>query len=162
MTSPDLLQSLRFLQDVSGEHLSHIGQIAEVREVADSFVLFREGDTPAYVYLILEGRVSLEICVAGKGCKRIQTFGRGELVGWSPLLQSGPMTATARAMGPCQLVALHAHQLLALCTKSPSLGMELMRRTALALAQRLNATRLQLLDIYRQELPVVDDRGGPA
>jgi CRP-like cAMP-binding protein len=65
------------------------------------------------------------------------------------------MTATARALAPTRLVALDASQVLALCHHDPAFGFTLMRRTAQALAARLSATRLQLLDVYRQELPVV-------
>jgi CRP-like cAMP-binding protein len=98
--------------------------------------------------------------VPGRGPTQFQTIGSGELLGWTPLLGPGPMTATARALTPTQLVVINAAQVLALCTHDPKFGYELLRRTARALARRLAATRLQLLDVYRDLLPVVGDEGG--
>jgi len=155
MVSPDELGEIRFFQGLSETHLKHIAQIAELQTVASGAPVFREGDASSHVYIVSEGRVSLEIRVPGRGAVQIQTVGSGELLGWSPMLESGPMTATARSVAPSRLIALHVPQLLALCQRDPSLATELMRRTALALAQRLKATRLQLLDVYRQEMPAI-------
>ena len=41
-----------------------------------------------------------------------------------------------------------------LCDHDPQFGYELMRRTALALAKRLSATRMQLVNVYGDQLPV--------
>jgi hypothetical protein len=56
---------------------------------------------------------------------------------------------------PTTLLILDARQLVTLCEHNPRFGYEFMRRTALALSQRLSATRLQLMDIYRHDLPVI-------
>ena len=92
--------------------------------------------------------------MSGRETKRLQTVGKGELLGWSPLLGQVEMTATARAMQPTRLVSIDATQLLALCEHNPRFGLEFMKRTAQALSKRLSATRLQLLDVYNDELPV--------
>jgi CRP-like cAMP-binding protein len=103
----------------------------------------------------------VEICAPGRGCTTVYTVGPGELLGWSPLLGAGPMTGTARAVTPAQVVVVNAGQVLAVCAHDPYFGMEFMRRTAGALAFRLNATRLQLLDVYRQEMSYAPLEGGP-
>jgi CRP-like cAMP-binding protein len=159
MVSEEVLGGLCFLHDVGDEYLRQIASIAECLEVPAGRTVFREGDATAYIYLVAEGRVALEIQMP-VGAVRIETIGAGELLGWTPVLKAGPMTATARTLTPCRLIVLRAPQVLALFEHSPRLGLEFMRRTALALADRLNATRLQLLDVYRQELPVVSDPGG--
>jgi CRP-like cAMP-binding protein len=160
MVATEILEALHFLRGVAEEHVRRIAEIAEMRDIPAGNVVFREGDVISHVYLVATGRVSLEIRVPGRPAVQIQTIGPGELLGWSPILDAGPMTATARATIPSRLVTLHAAQLGALCRHAPQLGTEIMRRTALALAERLNATRLQLLDVYRHELPVVQDWGG--
>jgi CRP-like cAMP-binding protein len=160
MIPPETLSGLCFLQGLADEHLQHLAALAVVKDVPAGAVVFREGEASTHVYLPLEGRVALEIR-GPRGMVRLHTVGTGELLGWSPLLgPAGPMTATARALGPCRLLALHAPQLLALAEHNPKLGMELLRRTALALARRLDATRLHLLDVFRDDLTVVTDQGG--
>jgi CRP-like cAMP-binding protein len=159
MRLPEGLGELRFFQGLPAGTLELLGSLAEGREVPGRGVVFREGEPSTFVHVVVAGRVALEINVPGRGAVAIHTIGPGELLGWSPLLGPGPMTATARAVVPSRLVSLHAPQLLALCEHNPALGLELMRRTARALAQRLGATRLQLLDVYRNELPAAGERG---
>jgi CRP-like cAMP-binding protein len=71
------------------------------------------------------------------------------------VLDHVPLTATARAVTPCRLVALDVPRLLALCECHPRLGFTLMRRMVGVLAKRLGATRTQLFEAYRAGLPVV-------
>jgi CRP-like cAMP-binding protein len=155
----DQLRGLRLFEGVAEEHLAALAAVAEVREVPAGAVVFREGESTPYVYAVVDGRIGLELRVAGRGSVLVHTVGAGELLGWSPLLQLGPMTATARAVTPCRLLALRAPQVLAVAEQSPRFGMELMRRAAVALAQRLNATRLHLLDVFKAELPLAPGGG---
>jgi CRP-like cAMP-binding protein len=56
------------------------------------------------------------------------------------------MTASAKALVPCRVLALDTGRVKALAEEDPRFGMELMRRVAVTVAKRLNATRLQLLE----------------
>ena len=158
MHPPDLLATLRgigFLHDIDDGHLKRLIPIAEVKSFPEGTTLFREGQSHPQVYLVIEGSIALEVRVSARESKRFQTVGAGELLGWSPLLGQVEMTATARALRPSTLAAIDAVQLLAICEHDPKFGFEFMRRTARALSKRLAATRLQLLDVYRAELPGV-------
>jgi CRP/FNR family transcriptional regulator, cyclic AMP receptor protein len=79
--------------------------------------------------------------------------GEGELLGWSPVLEQSQLTATARALAATTAVEINASQILTVCEHDPRFGFELMRRAARALAKRLNATRLQLVDVYGNQMP---------
>jgi CRP-like cAMP-binding protein len=158
----ETLKSVRFLYDIADDHLWQIASVAELREFPTNAVVFREGQTSPSLYLVVEGNVSLEINVPDRGRIRFETVGAGELLGWSPLLQAGPMTATARTLAPTRLIALDAAQVKALCAHDTGFGYELVQRAAQALSQRLAATRLQLLDVYRDLLPLGPEEGEPA
>jgi CRP/FNR family cyclic AMP-dependent transcriptional regulator len=158
MTEPTLVETLRtsrFLEDISEEELQRIASVGQLETHQPGAVIFREGEEVSCVFLVADGSVSLEICLPGQGCRRIQTIGQGELLGWSPLLGKVPMSATAWALTGVRLVALDAAQMQALFHFDPRFGYTFMRRAVAALATRLNATRLQLLDVYRSELPLV-------
>jgi CRP-like cAMP-binding protein len=160
MSEPALLEVLRqtrFFNGAPDAELQQIASVARLECYPVGRVLFRAGERLPRSFLVVEGSVALELPVSGRGSRSIHTVGRGELVGWSPLLNQEPMTATARTLTTAQVIALDAAQVLALCHHDTQLGFALMRRVALALAQRLNATRLQLLDIYRYELPPAAD-----
>ncbi|MFO0891174.1 MAG: Crp/Fnr family transcriptional regulator [Isosphaeraceae bacterium] len=152
-----VLREIHFLHDFPDAYLEPLASIASLRRYAPGTLVFREGQKESNLHLIVDGAVSLEFCTPGLGCKRLQTVGGGELLGWSPLLGLGEMSATARVLRPTTLLVVDARQLLALCEHNPRFGYELMKRTALALSQRLSATRLQLLDVYRHDLPVIPE-----
>ncbi len=151
------LRSLRLLERFPEELLAPLAAIASVESFPAGAVLFRQGDAARTSYLVIEGTVALEVCAPGVGCKRILTVTSGELLGWSPVLEQEHLTATARALTPTRAVAMDGRQVLALCEHNPRFGYEFMRRTALALARRLNATRLQLLDVYGPEMASTPD-----
>lgn len=152
---PGVLREIRFLHDFPDAYLEPLASVASLRRCPPGTVVFREGQRESNIHLVVEGSVSLECCTAGTGCRRLHTVGRGELLGWSPVLGLGAMTATARVLDPTILLVIDARQLAALCEHNPRFGYEFMRRTALALSQRLSATRLQLLDVYHHALPAV-------
>jgi CRP/FNR family transcriptional regulator, cyclic AMP receptor protein len=151
----ETLREIRFLHDMAPEHLELIANHARVREFNENDVVFREGDPAESIYLVIFGNVSLEICAAGSGCKQILTIGPGELLGWSALLDQSRYTARARTPQTARLVEINVPQLLKVCDGDPKFGYELMRRTALALANRLSATRMQLIDAYGIQMPTV-------
>jgi CRP/FNR family cyclic AMP-dependent transcriptional regulator len=143
----DMLDDIDFLKGLAPEARGYLAAIGELREYPPGTVLFQEGKESCQVYLVSSGKVELEMRVPGVGAMPIQTVGPGELLGWSPVLQLGPMTATARALTRCRVVAFNVRRLLDRCEEMPPLGMEFLRRTSATMAQRLNATRLRLLNL---------------
>lgn len=170
MTEEDVLQKLRsihLLDKLPDELLTPLSEISRVEEFPAGAVIFRQGDPAKTVFLLTEGNVSLEICAPGVGCRRILTVAPGELLGWSPALDLDRMTATARALSMTRAIAADGRQLLAICEQHPRFGYEFMKRAALALSRRLNATRLQLLDVYGGQMAGAPDESvsipaGPA
>lgn len=157
--SPEFLGTLAFLAPATPEELRLLAPAARLERHATGTVLFREGESLARVFVVTEGTLGLEVVGKDHRPRRFQTVGPGELLGWSPLLGPGPMTATARAVTEAAVVALDAAAVLALCDSDPRFGFQFMKRTAAAIAARLSATRLQLLDVYRHELPTPSEGG---
>jgi CRP/FNR family transcriptional regulator, cyclic AMP receptor protein len=153
----DALRGIQFLRDSSDDLIDELASVAQVVEFSDGSVIFRQGDTASTMYLVVEGNVSLEICAPGVGCKRILTVGRGELLGWSPVLEQSRLTATARTLSGVQAIAFSGPQIIAICEQNPRFGYWFMKRAAMALAKRLNATRLQLLDVFGTKMPAAAD-----
>lgn len=137
----DELAEVAFVRGLAPEHVRQLALLARSQECLAGTVLFREGQESASVYLVLRGNVSLEIEVSGRGPVPVQTVTAGELLGWSPVLRLGPMTATARALTRCRLAVLDAARVVALTEQDPRFGVEFLRRTAATMAQRLSAAR---------------------
>ena len=145
----DKLDKLNFCKGLSMEYLRRLSAAGEVKAYQPGDRLFFEGQSSQEVYLLTDGEVVLETSLPGQDAMRLQTVGPGELLGWSPVLGLGVMTATARAATPCHVLALNADRILSLAEEDPKFVLEFMRRVAITLARRLNATRLQLVEAYR-------------
>ena len=78
----------------------------------------------------------------------IETLDAGEVVGWSWLFAPYRWQLDARATEACRLVAFDGACLRGKCDADHELGYQLMRRFAAQIVERLQATRLQLLDVY--------------
>jgi CRP-like cAMP-binding protein len=153
MVLPDMLEEVDFLKGIPDAFLPYVAAIGELREAEPGTVLFQEGKESCSVFLLLSGKVELTMRVAGVGTMSIQTVGPGELLGWSPLLGLGAMTATGRTLARCRLVALNVRRMRELCDEAPQFGLEFLRRTAATMAQRLSATRLRLLSLVSVASP---------
>lgn len=151
MTSNNLLEALQAMDFTSGlkpEHLEKLASMATERSYSEGEILFREGDLCQVVYLVREGQVAIQIHVPGRGRLNILTVGPGQLVGWSALFARRLMTATVCATTATRLIAINADQLRVACEEDHHLGHALIWRVAEIIAERLKATRLQLLDMF--------------
>ena len=97
----------------------------------------------------------LQMRVPGRDDVRILSLGPGDMVAWSALLTGGRMTASAVALEDTEVVSVSARDVLAICESNHSFGYHVMRQMGQALADRLLATRLQLLDLFAETSPEV-------
>jgi CRP/FNR family transcriptional regulator, cyclic AMP receptor protein len=118
------------------------------REFKPGQEIFHEGGDANRFYLIHSGKVSLETFVPGCGRVTIQSLGSTEALGWSWLFPPHHWHFTATASGPTELIELDARYLREKIEENPDFGIELVTRTAKILLQRLQGTRLQLIDLY--------------
>ena len=143
------LQTIPWFQEISPEHFDKLAGISDVIELNAGKELFHQGDKQDYLYVILKGRIAIEIAVPGKGRARIYTAEPTEMLGWSsvtPVVRQ--RTASAVTVLPSTLIRMKASDLQQLCDQNHSFGYLVMRRIANVAASRLLVTRLQLLDIF--------------
>jgi CRP-like cAMP-binding protein len=147
------LAEVDFVRGFAPEYVRRLAQAARLEECLPGTVLFREGEFCPFVYLVLRGKVALEMDVPGRMPVLVQTVKTGELLSWSPLLGLGPMTVTALTLTRCRLAVFDAAQLLDMAEHEPRFGMEILRRTATVIAYRLHAARLASVESPREPLP---------
>jgi CRP-like cAMP-binding protein len=109
-------------------------------------VILREGEPADKFYLIRSGNVA--IYIDQRGHIPIQTIHQGDILGWSWLIPPHRYRFSAKAVENSRAVALDGRCLREKCEKNADLGYELLKRLMGIFTQRLEATRLQLLDIY--------------
>jgi CRP-like cAMP-binding protein len=110
--------------------------------------LFREGDEADTFYILRQGSVALEMFVPARGPVLIETIDAGEVVGWSWLFAPYRWHFDARALTAVRATGFDGACLRKKCGDDPALGYDLMGRFAQVLIERLQWTRLRLLDVY--------------
>ena len=143
-----LIQEHPFFSDLSASHLKFISSSAHRVEFLEGHYIFREGDPAKEFYVICDGLVAVELFVPGVGATTLQTVGEGEVLGWSWLTPPYRWHFRAKALQRTRAFVIDTDTLCAKCEEDHDLGYELLRRFATVIAARLDATRLQLLDIY--------------
>lgn len=147
-TLEPLLAKHPFFQGLDPEYLRLItGCASNIRMNAGEF-LFREGEDADRFFVIREGSVKLELFAGGRGPVTIQTIPENEIVGYSWLFPPYRWVFSGRAVTPVRLFVFDGLCLRGKCDDDPKLGYELMKRFSRMMMGRLQAARLQLLDLY--------------
>ncbi len=140
-----------FLASLRDDYLELlVGCASNVRFDAGEY-LFKEGQEADRFFMLRRGKVSVEIYRPNTGALTIQTLGEGEVLGWSWLVPPFHWQFDARATELIRAVALDGACLREKCEKDYYLGYEIMKRFSHIIMQRLQATRIQLLDLYGEE-----------
>ena len=111
-------------------------------------VIFREGEEANKFYLIRQGKVAVEMFAPSRGPIILQTLGEGEVLGWSWLVAPYRWRFDGRAVELTRAIALDGECLRGKCEEDHDLGYELMKRVSLVMEKLVQATRLQLADVY--------------
>ena len=123
------------------------GCASNVRFDAGAYI-FKEGDEANEFYLIRSGKVALELFAPQHKPLIVETLGVGEILGWSWLLPPFLWKFHAHAVQDTRAIALDGKCLRTKCEQNHDLGYEVLKRFAQIMERRLEATRLQLLDVY--------------
>ena len=153
MSLLEMMSESEFFRSTPPVILHLLEPIARERDFAPGVQIFAEGLKHPEIHIVLHGHVRLVMLIPRRGGTPILSVGSGEILGWTPLLSDSEMTATAVAVDSVKTLAFPADKLRELCESNHEIGFHFMKRLATAIAHRLTATRLQLLDLYKEHTP---------
>ena len=153
-TIDQLLSEVPAFAGMSPDQLELIAGCGLNRVFEDGEYIMREGDPADVFYVLRSGRVALEVYMPGRGALTIETLDHGELLGWSWLVPPYRVAFDAKAIGTVHAIAFDGACLRGKSDQDTELGYELMKRIVPVLVERLQATRVQLLDVYGGPGPV--------
>ena len=144
----DLVARHPLLAGLPGDGVALVAGCARNVAIGAGQLLVTEGDPADTLYLLRRGTVAIEIQAPGSGRVVIETLGPGDAVGWSWMFPPYRWHFDVRAVGPVGAVAVDGACLRAKAESDPAFGYELMKRLGAVILERLQATRLRLLDLY--------------
>ena len=110
--------------------------------------LFREGDESEVLGVVIKGRVALRTHVAERGDLTLLTVEPGDIYLWSALVPPYRATSTAVAIEALEAITFEGPALRAALREDAALAQALYPRVLVAVERRLNATRVQLLELF--------------
>jgi CRP-like cAMP-binding protein len=143
-----MLADLPFFDGLADDRLTLLAGCAGNVHFSAGDTLFRQGEPADVFYVVRHGSVALEIFVPTRGPVLIETIEPGEVIGWSWLFAPYRWHFDARALSTVRATGFDGACLRKKCDDDPVLGYDLMGRFAQVLMERLQWTRLRLLDVY--------------
>lgn len=138
-----------FLAGVPAEFQSFLCDCASLRRFGSQQEIFQEGAEADHFYLIISGKVALEATVPPHGRLSIDTLGAGDALGWSWLFPPHQWCFTATTMAPTDVISFGAVLLRQKASENPDFARELLTRITRVLVERLEATRREVIHLYR-------------
>jgi CRP/FNR family transcriptional regulator, cyclic AMP receptor protein len=147
-TIEELLGEVPALEALTPEHRDTVAGCARNQVFDPGARIMREGEPADAFYVIRAGQVALGTVMPGRGEVILQTLHDGELLGWSWLVPPYRNAFDARALEHLSALAFDGACLRGKCAEDAVLGYALLERFAAVIVERLQATRMRLLDLY--------------
>ena len=146
-TLADIVRAHPFAEGMKESHVLKLADMALEVQFARDQIIFRQGDESGLFYLIVSGKVAIEASAPGR-MLRVQTAGEGYELGWSSFLAKGGKHFQARTLEPVRALVFDGARLRQACEQDSGFGYQVLLRVLGVVARRLQATRMQLLDMY--------------
>lgn len=146
----DIIMDTPFFAGLAPRHLEALANCASRAYFEEGAYILREDEPAQSFYLIRFGQVALTTYIPRRGIVTLQTLHEGDLLGWSWLFPPFKWHFDGRAKSMVRVVQFNAPAVLQLCDQDHELGYQLMRRFAGMVIQRLQISRLQMLDVFGQ------------
>jgi len=143
-----ILTEQPFLAKLDEKHIQLLVGCASNVVFKEGEYIFREGQPADSFYIVRHGKVMVETFIPQKGPLVIDSLEVGDILGWSWLLSPYRWHFDARVSVETRAIAFDGKCLRAKLEDDHDLGFELMKRFASVISERLEATRLQLMDVY--------------
>ncbi|HYO45653.1 MAG TPA: cyclic nucleotide-binding domain-containing protein, partial [Gemmatimonadota bacterium] len=97
------LRQVELFGGLAADDLLQIASVAEERAFPAGDYLFHEGEEGDYMYLVLDGRIRVEV-----GGQEVAVIGAGKSTGEFAILDRRPRSASARALEDTRTLAIHS------------------------------------------------------
>lgn len=140
MTLEEGIRSSYIAHGLPQAHLDALVAIAEYKEFTDGEVVVKQFDRETDLYVLLEGRVSIET----QQHDLIARVKGGGIFGEISLIDERPRSATVTCQSACRLARIPAAALRDLLVTHPDMAAVILTNLARVLCERLRSANLQI------------------
>ncbi len=113
-------------------------------------LIFKQGDPADFLYLVVTGEVLITYKPDDGPPITVARVGEGGVVGWSAALGNRRYTSNAVCTVYTQMLRVRGEELRNLCNQYPDIGILILDRLAMIIAERLRSTHEQVITILKQ------------
>jgi CRP/FNR family transcriptional regulator, cyclic AMP receptor protein len=142
-----LIAEHAFFHDLAPRHIELCTEAAMLKEFKAGEVIFEEGDPANRFYIVRSGEV--EVLSEGEdgAAVSVQRIGPGDVLGWSWLFPPYYWHFDARAVTDTTAIFFYGTWLRDSCERDHDFGYVMLKRMSAIIIQRLQATRLRLVQL---------------
>ena len=118
-SAAEYLSAHEFFSEFSGDSLKFLCACSSIREINKGQILFRQGENADKFYVVLNGRISIEMPAIMGPTLKIQTLGKGQVLGWSWLIAPYKWNFQTKAEEDSELLQFDGAAILARCEQDP-------------------------------------------
>lgn len=144
----DALSGHPFLSGLGAGAIDRLTGMSVIEDISPGSWLLRQGAAAGAFRLVLAGRAAVELASPDRDPLVVATVHEGDVIGWSWLYPPHVAHFDVIALDPVRAVSIDAGELRTACAADHDLGFEIAYRLGRVVAARLEATRLQLMDVY--------------
>ncbi len=145
-STTEYLSAHKFFSEFSDDILKFLCECSSTMVIEKGQILFRQGDNADKFYVVLDGRISIQMPAIMGPTLEIQTLGKDQVLGWSWLIAPYKWNFQTRAEEDSELLQFDGTAILARCEQDPKFGYELLKKFADLMSVRLNAAREKMMD----------------
>lgn len=137
-----------FLLGLDGLSIQRLAAITTAESVPAGRHLLKTNEEADVLRLLVSGDVALELHDAHRGNLRIETLHDGDVLGWSAVVPPHRWKFDARSISECEMYAIDGPGLRELLHTEGFPGISLYARLLAVVVERLQHTRLRLIDLF--------------
>ncbi len=144
------LRRVQLFRGLEPQQLSLIARLASQQSFRAGDTVFTQGQPATHLYLLLRGKVAIRFKPEDGEALPVAQLESGGVFGWSAALGHGQYTSGAFCTSDCETLVIAGDALRRLCETHPETGVLVLERLAEVIAQRLESTHDQVLELLHQ------------
>ena len=147
MVSIEDLKKISVLNNLTQPMLESMRPLTQLKIFGEHHVIFEAGQEADYFYMLLKGKVILEVEASEEIMISLEAIKPGYSFGWSALLTGSKYNAYAICVEPCEMIAVLGERFLELLDKDHTIGYKFMERVVSILKRRVERRTGQFLKV---------------
>ena len=141
------LRKIYILDSLTDEMLEKMQSVCQLHLFGERDVIFREGQKAENFYMLLKGKLLLEVEVSETIMISLGAIKSGYSFGWSALLSGASHTSYAICSEPCEVLSIPGRKLQGLLNEDYTMGYKIMESVSKILKNRLERRTSQFLKV---------------